>query len=59
MSDHKTQAYNNAEDAVILLMQKLTCDLQFNAGHITQDEYDAQIAKLDAEIHKALGRPID
>lgn len=59
MTDRKTRAYSNAEDAVIILMQKMTLELQFNAGHITQAEFEAQVKALDKQYHKALSQEIN
>lgn len=59
MINPKARAYSNAEDAVIILMQKMTLELQFNAGHISQAEFEAQVKALDEQYHKVLSRKID
>jgi hypothetical protein len=59
MTNRKARAYSNAEDAVIILMQKMTLELQFNAGHISQAEFETQVKALDEQYHKALSREID
>lgn len=59
MADAKARAYSNTEDAVIILMQKLTLDMQFNAGHISQAEHAEKTKALDEQYHKVLSREID
>lgn len=59
MTNSKARAYSNAEDAVIILMQKMTLELKFNAGHISQTEFEAQVRALDAKYHKTLSQEID
>lgn len=59
MTNRKVRAYSNAEDAVIILMQKMTLDMQFNAGHISQAGFEVQVRALDEQYHKAISREID